>query len=39
MGLGLMIVRRVVGDNVGKILFEHAKDLGGAKVKLCLKPS
>ncbi len=39
MGLGLMIVRRVVDDNGGKIKFENSEELGGAKVGLWLKTS
>ena len=39
MGLGLMIVRRVIEDNGGKIQFTNSKELGGAKVKIWLKPS
>ncbi len=39
MGLGLMIVRRVVDDNGGKIQFMNSEELGGAKVKIWLKPS
>ena len=39
MGLGLMIVRRVIDDNGGKIQFTNSKELGGAKVKIWLKPS
>ena len=37
MGLGLMIVRRVIDDNGGKIQFTTSQDLGGAKVKIWLK--
>ncbi len=36
MGLGLMIVRRVVDDNGGKISFGDSNELGGAKVKILL---
>ena len=36
MGLGLMIVRRVIDDNNGKISFSRSKDLGGAKVTILL---
>ena len=39
MGLGLMIVRRVIDDNGGKIQFTKSEELGGAKVKIWLKPS
>ena len=37
MGIGLMIVRRVVDDNGGKISFENSQELGGAMVKISLK--
>ncbi len=36
MGLGLMIVRRVLDDNGGKISFDHSPELGGAKVTIWL---
>ncbi len=36
MGLGLMIVRRVIDNNGGKITFSQSKSLGGAKVILLL---
>jgi len=39
MGLGLMIVRRVIDDNGGKLQFTKSEELGGAKVKIWLKPS
>ncbi|ABX09432.1 Signal transduction histidine kinase [Prochlorococcus marinus str. MIT 9211] len=39
MGLGLMIVRRVIDDNGGEIEFSSSKELGGAKVRIWLKPS
>ena len=39
MGIGLMIVRRVIDDNGGKIEFTESEELGGAKVKIWLKPS
>ncbi|KGG14856.1 Membrane associated sensory histidine kinase [Prochlorococcus sp. MIT 0602] len=39
MGLGLMIVRRVIDDNGGKIQFTNSQELGGAKVKIWLKPN
>ena len=38
MGLGLMIVRRVIDDNGGEIEFSSSKELGGAKVNVFLKP-
>ncbi|KGG14196.1 MULTISPECIES: sensor histidine kinase [Prochlorococcus] len=38
MGLGLMIVRRVIDDNGGDIEFSASKELGGAKVNVFLKP-
>ncbi len=34
MGIGLMIVRRVVDDNGGKISFQNSQELGGAIVKI-----
>ena len=37
MGLGLMIVRRVVANNGGKISFSQSESLGGAKVVLSLQ--
>ena len=39
MGLGLMIVRRVIDDNGGKIQFMNSSELGGGKVILWLKTS
>ena len=36
MGLGLMIVRRVIDDNGGKIRFEKSEELGGAKITIWL---
>ncbi len=36
MGLGLMIVRRVIDDNGGKISFDRSTELGGAKVTIWL---
>ena len=36
MGLGLMIVRRVIDDNGGKIIFDRSTELGGAKVTIWL---
>ena len=36
MGIGLMIVRRVVDDNGGKISFDRSTELGGAKVTIWL---
>tara|TARA_Y100001968_G_scaffold331749_1_gene387514 strand:- start:369 stop:1868 length:1500 start_codon:yes stop_codon:yes gene_type:complete len=36
MGLGLMIVRRVIDDNGGKISFDSSNELGGAKVTIWL---
>ena len=39
MGLGLMIVRRVVDDNGGEIVFTNSQELGGAKIQIWLKPS
>ena len=39
MGIGLMIVRRVIDDNGGRIEFTESEALGGAKVKIWLKTS
>jgi len=36
MGLGLMIVRRVIDDNGGKISFGRSTELGGAKITIWL---
>ena len=36
MGLGLMIVRRVIDDNGGEISFDRSRELGGAKVTILL---
>ncbi len=38
MGLGLMIVRRVMDENHGKIIFGKSEDLSGAKITLWLTP-
>lgn len=37
MGLGLLIVQRVIDDNGGKIEFSHSQSIGGAKVKVWFK--
>ena len=36
MGLGLMIVRRVIDDNGGNISFGRSTELGGAKITVWL---
>ena len=37
MGLGMMIVRRVVDDTGGSIEFGRSLDLGGAQIKIWFK--